>query len=108
MTPTVATMNEGGTVTGVLVGALAQSEKDSFLAMLSSGRGGSMNNYLDPPVVSNETFERMADDDDAVVVDVRKIPRAKNPALGRRGSRRDVSARLCERFGSAVARRRPS
>ena len=71
VTPTVATTNEIGMVTGVLVGALARSLKDSFLATLSSGRGGPMNNYLDPPVVSNETFERLANDDNAVVLDVR-------------------------------------
>lgn len=72
-TPTVATMNESDMVTGVLVGALTPSEEDSFLAMLSSGRGSPMNNFLDPPVLSNETFENLTiDDENEVVLDVRE------------------------------------
>ncbi len=70
-TPTVATMNEGGRVTGIIVGELTRSQEDSFLEMLSGGRGGPMNNYLDPPVMNNEMFEHVIDDSDKVILDIR-------------------------------------
>lgn len=70
-TPTVATMNEGGMVTGIIVGELTRFQEDSFLEMLSSGRGVSMNNYLDPPAVSNEMFEHLINDGAGVVLDIR-------------------------------------
>lgn len=70
-TPTVASMNEGGIVTGLIVGELTRSQEDSFLHLLSSGRGGPMNNYLDPPVMSNEMFEHLVNDGNSVVLDIR-------------------------------------
>lgn len=70
-TPTFATTNEHGVVTDIIVGALARPEEEQFLAMLSSGRSGLMNNLPDPPLVDNRTFMRLASYDDVRVLDVR-------------------------------------
>lgn len=77
-TPTMATTNAAGIVTGVLVGALTRFQEESFLERLSSGRGEPMNNFQDPPLMRSEQLDSLVVDDTAVILDVRTRAEYRN------------------------------
>ena len=105
-TPTVVATNELGVVTDVIVGALTPAEEERFLAVLSGGEGGVMNNLPDPRLVDHETFTRVAGGENVRLLDVRdraeyrryRDPQATNIPADELGIRAHVEMAASERL----------